>query len=138
MASLSTKFDSHLGFAVRAGLIANQNCPTLKKLLQSRYCAPICNYSVLAKIQTFQFDQAQLFPHCRAAPNGPGVQGGAENVHLKSAHGKSALSYAQRRRERGEGGQQRRPKNPRATDCRRGQPNYGLSFFLSSGIKSVP
>jgi len=36
MASLSTKFDSHLGFAVRAGLIANQNCPTLKKLLQSR------------------------------------------------------------------------------------------------------
>jgi len=39
MTSLSTKFDgngSHLGFAVRAGLIANQNCPTLKKLLQSR------------------------------------------------------------------------------------------------------
>jgi len=39
MTSLSAEFDntgSHLGFAVRAGLIANQNCPTLKKLLQSR------------------------------------------------------------------------------------------------------
>jgi len=39
MTSLSAKFnsnDSPLGFALRAGLIANQNCPTLKKLLQSR------------------------------------------------------------------------------------------------------
>merc|ERR1712150_45093 len=39
MTSLSAEFDnigSHLGFAVRAGLIANQHCPTLKKLLQSR------------------------------------------------------------------------------------------------------
>jgi hypothetical protein len=39
MISLSAKFvgnDSQLGFALRAGLIANQDCPMLKKLLESR------------------------------------------------------------------------------------------------------
>ena len=40
MTSLSAKFggnDSPLGFAIRAGLIANQDCPMLKKLLESRW-----------------------------------------------------------------------------------------------------
>jgi hypothetical protein len=39
MTSLSAKFegdDSELGFALRAGLIANQDCPMLEKLLESR------------------------------------------------------------------------------------------------------
>ena len=39
MTSLSAKFDandSQLGFALRAGLVADQDCPMLKKLLESR------------------------------------------------------------------------------------------------------
>ena len=54
MTSLSAKFnsnDSPLGFALRAGLIANQNCPTLKKLLQSRWRASSPKYP--CRIQPF-------------------------------------------------------------------------------------
>jgi len=39
MTSLTSKFkldNTSLGFAARAGLIANQPCPTIKKLLKSR------------------------------------------------------------------------------------------------------
>merc|ERR1719264_1201533 len=120
MTSLSAKFDgndSQLGFALRAGLVVDQDCPMLKKLLESR---------------PRSFLTVELHPTDRESRK----KGG--KVRLWSAHGQAALSYAQRRRwEGGSGGSRgRRQKNPGATDGRRiQQPNNGLKLVLSSDVK---